>query len=105
MDSYGSTETCGAITMNWPTGARVAGSCGLPVPGLAVRLTDPETGRDVPVGAEGEVWVSGPSLMLGYHGQPEVTEEALRDGWYRTGDLARRDRHGVSCPSAGGSRN
>ena len=34
LDAYGSTETCGSITINWPTGARVEGSCGLPVPGL-----------------------------------------------------------------------
>ncbi|EWM18658.1 class I adenylate-forming enzyme family protein, partial [Kutzneria sp. 744] len=38
LDAYGSTETCGSITINWPTGARVDGSCGLPVPGLGVRL-------------------------------------------------------------------
>ncbi|MFD8108066.1 beta-ketoacyl synthase N-terminal-like domain-containing protein, partial [Streptomyces microflavus] len=94
IDAYGSTETCGSITINWPTGARVEGSCGLPVPGLSVRLVDPETGQDVADGAEGEVWVRGPNVMLGYHNQPEATEDALRDGWYHTGDLARRDRTG-----------
>ncbi|WP_143172546.1 AMP-binding protein, partial [Actinacidiphila paucisporea] len=94
IDAYGSTETCGSITVNWPTGARVEGSCGLPVPGLGVRIVDPETGVDVPDGAEGEVWVRGPSVMLGYHNQPQATAEALRDGWYRTGDLARRDADG-----------
>ncbi len=94
LDAYGSTETCGSITVNWPTGARVAGSCGLPVPGLGVRLVDPDRGRDVGVGQEGEVWVSGPSVMVGYHNQPEATAAAMRDGWYRTGDLARRDEAG-----------
>ncbi|MEW2623460.1 AMP-binding protein, partial [Streptomyces sp. NPDC048106] len=94
LDAYGSTETCGAITINWPTGARVEGSSGLPVPGLRVRLVDPETGRDVPAGAEGEVWVSGPNVMAGYHNRPEETAAALRDGWYRTGDLARQDEAG-----------
>ncbi|ACU37200.1 type I polyketide synthase [Actinosynnema mirum] len=94
IDAYGSTETCGAIAVNWPTGARVAGSCGLPVPGLTVRLVDPETLLDVPAGREGEFWVSGPSVMLGYHNQPEATAEVLRDGWYRTGDLGRRDEAG-----------
>ncbi|WP_165495466.1 class I adenylate-forming enzyme family protein, partial [Actinomadura roseirufa] len=94
LDAYGSTETCGSITINWPTGARVEGSCGLPVPGLGVRLVDPETGTDVGAGAEGEVWVRGPSVMTGYHNQPEATAEAFRDGWYRTGDLARRDAAG-----------
>ncbi|WP_146193937.1 type I polyketide synthase, partial [Streptomyces sp. MA5143a] len=94
IDAYGSTETCGSITVNWPTGARVEGSCGIPVPGLAVRLVDHRTLLDVPDGTEGEVWVKGPNVMLGYHNQPEATATALRDGWYRTGDLARRDRAG-----------
>ncbi|MER6364336.1 SDR family NAD(P)-dependent oxidoreductase, partial [Kitasatospora sp. NPDC001527] len=94
IDAYGSTETCGSITVNWPTGARVEGSCGLPVPGLGVRLVDVETGLDAADGEEGEVWVRGPSVMLGYHNQPEATEQALRGGWYHTGDLARRDGAG-----------
>ncbi|MEU3349628.1 beta-ketoacyl synthase N-terminal-like domain-containing protein, partial [Streptomyces sp. NPDC006700] len=94
LDAYGSTETCGSITINWPTGARVEGSSGLPVPGLNVRLVDPETGRDVPVGEEGEVWVSGPNVMVGYHNRPEETALALQGGWYHTGDLARRDDAG-----------
>ncbi|WP_371617126.1 SDR family NAD(P)-dependent oxidoreductase [Streptomyces sp. NBC_00454] len=94
LDAYGSTETCGSITINWPTGARVEGSCGLPVPGLGVRLVSPETGADVATGEEGEVWVKGSSVMVGYHNQPETTAAALRDGWFRTGDLARRDEEG-----------
>ncbi|MEU6382655.1 type I polyketide synthase [Streptomyces bauhiniae] len=94
LDAYGSTETCGSITINWPTGARVEGSSGLPVPGLNVRLVDPETGNDVPTGEEGEVWVSGPNVMVGYHNWPEETARALRGGWYRTGDLAHRDDAG-----------
>ncbi|MFF8974815.1 beta-ketoacyl synthase N-terminal-like domain-containing protein, partial [Streptomyces sp. NPDC014995] len=94
LDAYGSTETCGSITINWPTGARVEGSCGLPVPGLNVRLVDPESGAEVGTDEEGEVWVSGPNVMAGYHNKPEETAAALVDGWYRTGDLARRDSAG-----------
>ncbi|WP_410639673.1 type I polyketide synthase [Amycolatopsis sp. lyj-346] len=94
IDAYGSTETCGAIAMNPPDGARVDGSCGLPVPGVGVRVVDPDTGLDVPAGEEGEVWVSGPNVMLGYHNSPEATAAAMRDGWFRTGDLARRDDAG-----------
>jgi len=94
LDGYGSTETCGLITVNWAHGTRVPGSCGLPVPGLSVRLVDPETGIDVDAEAEGEVWVRGPSLMAGYHNQPEATAQAMPNGWYRTGDLARRDLYG-----------
>ncbi|KDN20688.1 type I polyketide synthase [Amycolatopsis rifamycinica] len=94
IDAYGSTETCGAIAMNPPDGARVDGSCGRPVPGVGVRVVDPETGLERPAGQEGEVWVSGPNVMLGYHNSPEATAEAMRDGWFRTGDLARRDDDG-----------
>ncbi|UFR06960.1 SDR family NAD(P)-dependent oxidoreductase [Streptomyces sp. Go40/10] len=94
IDAYGSTETCGSITVNWPAGARVEGSCGLPVVGLGVRLVDTATGEDVADGQEGEVWVRGPSVMAGYHNQPEATAAAFHDGWYRTGDLARRDAAG-----------
>lgn len=94
LDSYGSTETGGAITTNLPDGTRVPGSCGIPLPGLTLRLTDPRTGEEVEQGAEGEIWVSSPALMLGYHHQPEETAAVLSDGWYRTGDLARQDTDG-----------
>lgn len=93
VDQYGSSET-GAITSNRPFGERVPGSVGPPLPGVDIRLVDPDTGQDVPTGKEGEVWVAGPNLMLGYHGQPDATAAVLRDGWYRTGDLGRRDALG-----------
>ncbi|MER8262135.1 beta-ketoacyl synthase N-terminal-like domain-containing protein, partial [Streptomyces albidoflavus] len=88
LNSYGSTETCGAISTDSPAAERIAGSCGLPVPGLEVRVVDPEDGTEVPHGTEGEVWVRGPAVMLGYHNRPEETAAALHEGWYRTGDLA-----------------
>ncbi len=93
LDGYGITETATMVTMNWPTGTRVMGSCGLPVPGLAVRIVDPN-GGDVEPGQEGELIVRGPNLMSGYHNKPQETAAALRDGWYRTGDLARSDANG-----------
>ncbi|GGX37622.1 hypothetical protein GCM10010297_68440 [Streptomyces malachitofuscus] len=94
LDSYGSTETGGAITTNLPQGPYVPGSCGVPLPGLALRLVDPRTGEEAERGAEGEVWVSSPALMLGYHRRPEETARVLSGGWYRTGDLARQDAGG-----------
>jgi rifamycin polyketide synthase modules 1, 2 and 3 len=93
VDAYGSTETCGSIAVTWP-GDRGADPRSLPVPGLAVRLVDPDSRLDVPDGEEGEVWVRGPNVMVGYHNQPEATAEALDGGWHHTGDLARRDPHG-----------
>jgi long-chain acyl-CoA synthetase len=94
LDGYGITETSTMVTMNWTRGARVMGSCGLPVPGLATRIVDPVTIEDLPIGAEGELIVRGPNLMHGYHNKPAETAAALRRGWYHTGDLARSDPNG-----------
>lgn len=94
LDGYGITETSTMVTMNWPVGERVMGSCGLPLPGLAVRIISPATGDDVASGEEGELIVRGPNLMSGYHNKPEETASALRKGWYHTGDLAKSDSNG-----------
>jgi long-chain acyl-CoA synthetase len=93
LDGYGITETSTMVTMNWPTGTRLPGSCGFPLPGLAVRLVD-ANGRDVDSGQEGELIVRGPNVMPGYHNKPQETANALRDGWYHTGDLAKSDENG-----------
>jgi acyl transferase domain-containing protein/acyl-CoA synthetase (AMP-forming)/AMP-acid ligase II/acyl carrier protein len=82
LNCYGSTETCGMIAVE-RAGTRVRGTCGPPVTGVSVRVVEP-----------GELWVSGPGLMTGYHGRPEATDRALVSGWYRTGDLGRVDEHG-----------
>ncbi len=94
LDGYGITETSTMVTMNWPGRWRVSGSCGLPVPGLTVRLVDPKTGHDVPAGTEGELICKGPNLMHGYHNKPAETQKAIVDGWYHTGDLAKSDANG-----------
>ncbi|WP_285415045.1 AMP-binding protein [Variovorax sp. efr-133-TYG-130] len=93
LDGYGITETSTMVTLNWPDASRVPGSCGLPIPGLAVRIVD-ASGGDVPFDAEGELIVRGPNVMQGYLNKPTETAEALRGGWYHTGDLARSDRNG-----------
>lgn len=83
-DCYGSTETCGMIAVE-PAGApRVFGTSGPPIPGVEVRLTGPDD----------EIWVRGPGLISGYHNAPDLTAEAMPDGWYRTGDQGRLDAHG-----------
>ncbi|PRY31821.1 beta-ketoacyl synthase N-terminal-like domain-containing protein [Pseudosporangium ferrugineum] len=92
LDCYGSTETCGMIAVEPAAGPRRPGTSGPPVPGVEVRLTDPVTGG--PADGEGEIRVRGPNLILGYHGQPAATAEALPGGWYRTGDLGRIDADG-----------
>jgi long-chain acyl-CoA synthetase len=94
LDGYGITETSTMVTMNWPAGGRVLGSCGIPLPGLSVRIVDPGKRIDVPPGQEGELIVRGPNVMPGYHNKPEETEKALQNGWYCTGDLAKFDENG-----------
>jgi len=94
LDGYGITETSTMVTQNWLTGTRIMGYCGLPLPGSSVRLVDPETEADVSTGDEGELWVRGPHVMLGYHNLPKETDNVLHHGWYRTGDLACSNEHG-----------
>ncbi|MGW0423834.1 SDR family NAD(P)-dependent oxidoreductase [Streptomyces sp. NPDC003015] len=89
LDGYGSTETCGKIAMESPAGPRIPGSSGAVLPGMEVRLVDPGTGTQA-VGTEGEIWVRGPGVMLGYLDGAGVAA----DGWYRTGDLGRLGEHG-----------
>ncbi|WP_271208627.1 type I polyketide synthase, partial [Streptomyces poonensis] len=90
LEHYGSTEA-GPVTMAAPGSTSAAGSCGPVLPGTRVRVGGGADGQDT---GEGELWVSGPGVMAGYHGRPEATAEALRDGWFRTGDLARIDASG-----------
>ncbi len=94
LDGYGITETATFVTLNSPTGTRIFGSCGVPIPGQAVRIVDPTTLVDTPTGKEGELIVRGPNLMMGYHNKPTETASALRNGWYHTGDLATFDQNG-----------
>jgi fatty-acyl-CoA synthase len=66
-----------------------------PADGLEARVVDPDTGRDQPVDAEGELWLRGRLVTAGYYRKPEETGKAFTaDGWFKTGDLAVRDAAG-----------
>jgi len=67
---------------------------GLPLPGTAIKTTDPDSGEDLPPGTEGVIAVKGPQVMVGYLNRPEATAAAIRDGWYSTGDLGFVDPDG-----------
>ncbi|MFO1490508.1 MAG: acyl-[ACP]--phospholipid O-acyltransferase [Kiritimatiellia bacterium] len=99
FEGYGATECSPVIAVSVPDleidgvfqkGFR-EGMTGQPLPGIALKIVDPETRAPLPPGTEGLLLVRGPNVMLGYLGQPEKTAEVLRDGWYVTGDIARID--------------
>ena len=75
LEGYGLTETTAPTAVNLPSDLQV-GTVGPPFPGTQVRVDD-----------DGEVFVSGPHVFRGYRGRPDLTAEALTDGWFRTGDV------------------
>jgi len=101
-EGYGATEAGPAISMNIPDfrepgfqlpGTR-RGTVGRPIPGVHVRVVDPETGEVLGENSPGLLQVKSPSLMAGYLGMPEKTAAVLQDGWYTTGDIVAVDEDG-----------
>ena len=94
LERYGMTET-GMNLSNPLNGERRLGSVGLPLPGVAARIVDPDTEEPLPDGEVGMVQIRGPHVFSGYWQQPEKTAEAFTpDGWLRTGDLGFRQPDG-----------
>jgi malonyl-CoA/methylmalonyl-CoA synthetase len=94
LERYGMTET-GINTSNPYDGERVPGSVGLPLPGVELRVVDPENGAPVGADTVGMIEVRGPNLCKGYWRLPEKTREEFRaDGFFVTGDLGRIDGNG-----------
>lgn len=94
---FGQTETTGVITMTTvdDTIEDKAQTSGLPLPGIEVKISDPESGRTMPVGEVGELMTRGYHTMVGYNNNPEGTASALEpDGWLHTGDLGIMDERG-----------
>ena len=93
-EMYGLTETGAVLAMPIDApGMTGSGSCGLPVPFRECRIVD-GAGVDLPAGNVGELWVSGPGMMLGYFNRPDATAEAFEGPWFKTGDLVMRDEAG-----------
>ncbi|MCT8161750.1 malonate--CoA ligase [Pseudoruegeria sp. SHC-113] len=94
LERYGMTET-NMNTSNPYDGERRAGTVGQPLPGVEVRLTNPETGEAVPEGEVGMIEVRGPNVFSGYWQMPEKTAEELREnGFFITGDLGQMSADG-----------
>ncbi|MEU7111600.1 long-chain fatty acid--CoA ligase [Streptomyces sp. NPDC046182] len=97
LEGYGLSETSPVVTFSDPAREPRPGSIGVPIWGVEVKLVNPdwsEVEDDGTGSAIGEIAVKGHNVMKGYHGRPEATAEAIRDGWFRTGDLARKDKDG-----------
>jgi acyl-[acyl-carrier-protein]-phospholipid O-acyltransferase / long-chain-fatty-acid--[acyl-carrier-protein] ligase len=102
LEAYGCTELSPLVAVNVPpsrsphgdpSGVR-EGTVGRPIPGVKVKVVNPETWEERPRGESGMLLVSGPNVMKGYLNQPEATARVIRDGWYITGDLATIDADG-----------
>jgi malonyl-CoA/methylmalonyl-CoA synthetase len=94
LERYGMTET-GMNTSNPYDGDRIAGSVGPPLPGVEMRISDPETGRQLPAGEIGMIEVRGKNVFAGYWEMPEKTSAEFRaDGFFVSGDLGRIDERG-----------
>lgn len=94
LERYGMTET-GMNSSNPYEGERRPGTVGFPLPGVEIRITEPETGRPLPPGQIGMIEVKGPNVFKGYWNNPEKTAAEFRaDGFFITGDLGRFDEQG-----------
>ncbi len=94
LERYGMTET-GMNCSNPLDGERRLGSVGLPLPGVEVRIVNPEDDDVLPDGEIGEVQLRGPNIFKGYWKQPDKTSSSFSaDGWFRTGDLGCRAQDG-----------
>ena len=94
LERYGMTET-NMNTSNPYDGERVPGAVGFPLPGVSVRVTDPETGKELPREEIGMIEVKGPNVFKGYWRMPEKTKAEFRpDGFFITGDLGKIDAKG-----------
>lgn len=93
--SYALTESSPAVTVLKPWDQPCHwSSVGRPYMCTEVRIADPDTDEELPIGEVGEIQVRGPTVMRGYFRNPEETSKALRGGWLHTGDLGHYDERG-----------
>ena len=92
LNGYGLTETSPIIAFSGPEWSmRRLGTCGVTLPGVSILIVDPSTLEEMPAETDGEICVSGPNVMQGYHNRPDASAEVflMRGGrkYFRTGDL------------------
>jgi acyl-[acyl-carrier-protein]-phospholipid O-acyltransferase / long-chain-fatty-acid--[acyl-carrier-protein] ligase len=102
LEGYGCTELSPLVSCNRPDFIegdthqvlQKQGTIGHPLPGIAVKVVNADTFEELPNGEEGMLLVTGPNVMKGYLHKPDLTAQAIRDGWYVTGDVAKLDDDG-----------
>lgn len=92
-EGYGCTETSPVISLNMGKNNK-PGSIGIPFPSVKVKITDIDTGEELPAGKEGKILVKGDLVMKGYFDDLEETSLRIKDGWYDTGDMGTIDEDG-----------
>lgn len=104
LEGYGLTETSPGTNVNLPDfdpqdgtpvipGGRFT-SVGPPLPGLAMKITNPADDAHLPLNESGMIWFKGANVFTGYLDRPELTADVLQDGWFKTGDVGRVDDEG-----------
>ncbi len=102
VEGYGCTELSPLVSVNIPPARsidnfqidRKEGTVGRPIPNVAAKILDLDTGEEKGVNEPGMLWINGPNVMKGYLDMPEETDAVLHDGWYKTGDVAMIDEDG-----------
>ena len=101
-EAYGATELSPLVSLNVPVSRHVPGrpvdaregTVGQPILGCRARITERDSLKELPIGEEGMLWISGPNVMQGYLNRPDLTAKVVHDGWYCTGDIAKLDADG-----------
>lgn len=93
LEGYGATETSPVISANIPDQNK-PGSIGKILPNIRVKITEINTGKELPRGQEGKILVKGDLVMKGYYDDIEETSLHIKDGWYDTGDMGILDEDG-----------
>lgn len=95
IELYGMTETTAIAVMNPFQGVKKLGTVGLPFPNTDIKLVDPTTGEEAPLGEPGEILIKNPMVMKEYYNKPDETKNAFDDdGYMHTGDVAVMDEDG-----------
>lgn len=99
VKGYGMTELCATACTSFVE-ANALGSVGIPLVSNTVKIVDLDSKKELPYGQTGEIWISGPSVMMGYYKNPEATAETIITDtssirWVRTGDLGHMNEDGL----------